>query len=89
MPCTTPKAKSESGVRPGRQRQTLSLTDLTGTRQKHYKLRERVWLHLVGDGIRALTLAGRWVDAVNHPQAHRGVGLHLMEGRRPRSWPTA
>ncbi|MCE6999970.1 hypothetical protein LZG04_34915 [Saccharothrix sp. S26] len=62
--------------------QTLPLTDLTGTRQEHHKLREWVWLHLVGDGIRALTLAGRWDDAVAHAQAHRGVGLHLMEGRQ-------
>lgn len=62
--------------------QTLPLTDLIGARQEHHKLREWVWLHLVGDGIRALTLAGRWDDAVAHAQAHRGVGLHLMEGRQ-------
>jgi hypothetical protein len=62
--------------------QTLPLTDLTGTRQEHHKLREWVWLHLVGDGIRALALAGRWDDAVTHAQTYRGVGLHLMEGRQ-------
>lgn len=61
---------------------TLPLTDLTGTRHQHHKLREWVWLHLLGDGIRALTLAGRWDDAVAHAQAHRGIGLHLMEGRQ-------
>lgn len=63
-------------------RRTLPLTNLIGSRQEHHKLREWVWLHLVGDGIRALTLAGRWDDAVTHAQAHRGVGLHLMEGRQ-------
>lgn len=41
-----------------------------------------MWLHLVGDGIRALALAGRWDDAVTHAHAHRGIGLHLMEGRQ-------
>ncbi len=61
---------------------TLPLTELTGTREEHHKLREWVWLHLLGDGIRALALAGRWDDAVAHAQAHRGVGLHLMEGRQ-------
>lgn len=41
-----------------------------------------MWLHLLGDGIRALALAGRWDDAVAHAHAHRGVGLNLMEGRQ-------
>lgn len=61
---------------------TLPLTSLTGTRQQHHKLREWVWLHLVGDGIRTLALAGRWDDAVAHAHTHRGIGLHLMEGRQ-------
>jgi hypothetical protein len=61
---------------------TLPLTNLTGTRQEHHKLHEWVWLHLVGDGIRTLAFAGRWDDAVAHARAHRGIGLHLMEGRQ-------
>ncbi|WP_137816413.1 hypothetical protein [Gandjariella thermophila] len=61
---------------------TLPLAEVTGTRYEHHKLREWVWLHLLGDGIRALTLAGRWDQAVAHAQAHRGIGLHLMEGRQ-------
>lgn len=61
---------------------TLPLADLIGTRQERHKLREWVWLHLLGEGIRTLTLAGRWDDAVAHAGAHRGVGLHLMEGRQ-------
>ena len=61
---------------------TLPLADPAGTRAEHYKLREWVWLHLIGDGIRALALAGRWDDAVAHARAHRGIGLHLMEGRQ-------
>ncbi|MEV6871653.1 hypothetical protein [Amycolatopsis sp. NPDC051128] len=61
---------------------TLPLTDLAGTRTEVHKLREWVWLHLIGEGVRALALAGRWDDAVAHAQAHRGIGLHLMEGRQ-------
>lgn len=61
---------------------TLPLTDLAGSQQEHHKLHEWVWLHLVGDGIRALTLAGRWNEAVAHARAHRGVDEHLMEGRQ-------
>jgi hypothetical protein len=60
----------------------LPLTNLAGTRAEHHKLREWVWLHLIGDGIRALVLAGRWNDAVAHAHTHRGIGLHLMEGRQ-------
>lgn len=61
---------------------TLPLADLAGTRAEHHKMHEWVWLHLIGDGIRALALAGRWDDAVAHAHAHRGIGLHLMEGRQ-------
>jgi hypothetical protein len=61
---------------------TLPLADLAGTRAEHHKMHEWVWLHLIGDGIRAMALAGRWDDAVAHAHAHRGIGLHLMEGRQ-------
>ncbi len=62
--------------------QTLPLAGITGSRVEHRKLHEWVWLHLIGDGIRALAVAGRWDDAVAHAHAHRGIGLHLMEGRQ-------
>jgi hypothetical protein len=61
---------------------TLPLANLAGSRDEHRKLQEWVWLHLVGDGVRALALAGRWDDAVAHAQAYRGIGQHLMEGRQ-------
>lgn len=63
-------------------RRTLPLTDLVGTRTELHKLREWVWLHLIGEGVRALVLARRWDDAVAHAHAHRGIGLHLMDGRQ-------
>ncbi|MEV0633239.1 hypothetical protein, partial [Nonomuraea wenchangensis] len=62
--------------------QTLPLTNLAGTQEEHHRLREWVWLQYLADGIRALALAGRWDEAVTHAKAHRGIGLHLMEGRQ-------
>ncbi len=61
---------------------SLPCTNLDGTRHERHKLREWVWLHLVGDGIRTLALAGRWDDALAHAEDHRGIGLHLLEGRQ-------
>jgi hypothetical protein len=61
---------------------TLPLSHLHGTPQEDRKLREWVWIQYLGDGIRALTLAGRWDQAVAHAGAHRGIGLHLMDGRQ-------
>lgn len=60
----------------------LPLDGLAGTRHEHHKLREWVWLHLLGEGVRALALAGRWDDAAAHAHAYRGIGRHLMEGRQ-------
>lgn len=60
----------------------LPLAQLTGTLQERNKLREWVWLQLLTDGIRALTRAERWNDAVALAEAHRGIGMHLMEGRQ-------
>ena len=61
---------------------TLPLANPTGTQQEQGKLREWVWLQYLADGIRALALAGRWDEAVEHAKAHSGIGLHLMEGRQ-------
>ncbi|GAA4185781.1 hypothetical protein GCM10022252_16730 [Streptosporangium oxazolinicum] len=61
---------------------TLPSADPIGTRQEHHKLREWVWLQYLGDGIRALALAGRWDKAVTLAEAHQGIGVHLMEGRQ-------
>ncbi|WP_043632779.1 hypothetical protein [Nonomuraea candida] len=61
---------------------TLPLAHLTGTPGERHKLREWVWRQYLADGIRALTLAGRWDEAVTHARAHQGIGLHLMDGRQ-------
>ncbi|MFI6161609.1 hypothetical protein ACIA59_16885 [Micromonospora haikouensis] len=42
------------------------------------------WLRgtLLSDGTRALTLAGRWDDAVAHVRRHDGIGPTLLDGRQ-------
>lgn len=42
------------------------------------------WLRgtLLSDGTRALTLAGRWDDAVNHVRRYDGIGPTLLDGRQ-------
>lgn len=62
--------------------QTLPTGNLAGDQAERRKLREWAWLHLLGEGIRTHTLAGRWTDAAEHARAHNGVGAHLMEGRQ-------
>lgn len=62
--------------------QTLPMADLVGAHQERRQLREWVWLQLIGEGVRALALAGRWGDAAEHARTHNGIGVHLMEGRQ-------
>lgn len=42
------------------------------------------WLRnvLLTDGTRALTLAGRWTDALTHVRHHDGIGPALLDGRQ-------
>jgi hypothetical protein len=62
--------------------QTLPLAHLTGDQQDRRQLRQWVWLQLVGEGVRALALAGRWKQAAGHARRYNGIGDHLMEGRQ-------
>jgi len=62
--------------------QTLATASLAGQQQGRRRLREWVWLQLIGEGVRALALADRWTDAAEHARTHKGIGLHLMEGRQ-------
>jgi hypothetical protein len=62
--------------------QTLPLANLLGEPADQRQLRQWVWLQLVGEGVRALALAGRWNDAAEHARHHHGIGDHLMEGRQ-------
>jgi len=62
--------------------QTLPLAHLVGEQQDRNGLRQWVWLQLIGEGVRALALAGRWQDAAEHARRYNGIGVHLMEGRQ-------
>jgi hypothetical protein len=61
---------------------TLPIAEMVGTREDHRKLYEWAWKACIADGVRALVVQARWDEAVRHAERHRGVGLHLMEGRQ-------
>ncbi|MGW1056986.1 hypothetical protein [Micromonospora rubida] len=61
---------------------TLPTADLVGDRAERRMLRQWVWLQLIGEGTRVLTLANRWDEAAEHARTHNGIGAHLMEGRQ-------
>lgn len=62
--------------------QPLPLAGLTGTRANLRQLREDVWLQYLAESIRAHARLGQWDQAVNHAEAHHGIGAHLMDGRQ-------
>ncbi|GAA3948302.1 hypothetical protein [Actinoplanes auranticolor] len=62
--------------------QTLPTANLVGATSEHRELREWTWLQLIGEGVRALGLAGRWAEAAEHARRYKGIGIHLMEGRQ-------
>lgn len=61
---------------------TLPIAKMVGTREEHRKLYEWAWKACIADGVRSLVVQGRWDEAVRHAERHRGIGLHLMEGRQ-------
>jgi hypothetical protein len=61
---------------------TLPIEKMIGTREEHRKLYEWAWKACIADGVRALVVQARWDEAVHHAERHRGIGLHLMEGRQ-------
>ncbi|MEV6964427.1 hypothetical protein AB0M47_04865 [Hamadaea sp. NPDC051192] len=60
----------------------LPMANLVGDHADRRTLRTWTWLQLLGEGIRALVLAGRWNDAAHHAHTLNGVGAHLMDGRQ-------
>ncbi|MFI0912512.1 hypothetical protein [Streptomyces abikoensis] len=55
---------------------------LTRTEAEHHEVREWLWRVLLADGTRALTAAGRWTEALDHVEQHRGVGNRMLDGRQ-------
>lgn len=41
-----------------------------------------LWAVLLADGTRALTRAGRWHDALQHLQKHKGIAKRMLDGRQ-------
>lgn len=60
----------------------LPLDRITATEADHEELHRWVWAVLLGDGLRALTSAGRWDEAADQAQRHGGVGDRLFDGRQ-------
>ena len=61
---------------------SVNLGNLTGTPADHKEVCMLVWAALLADGARALALAGRWRQAAEHTDAHRGLGMRLLDGRQ-------
>ncbi|MFF2025223.1 hypothetical protein ACFVW2_25875 [Streptomyces sp. NPDC058171] len=55
---------------------------LTATADGRREVRAWLWTVLLADGTRALTIQGRWNDALAHIQEHRGVGKRMLDGRQ-------
>lgn len=41
-----------------------------------------LWTVLLADGTRALTRAGRWDEALEHLERHKGIGERMLDGRQ-------
>lgn len=60
----------------------LSGSRLTRTDDDHREVRRWLWGVLLADGTRALASAGRWKDAFEHLQRHKGIGQRMLDGRQ-------
>jgi hypothetical protein len=59
----------------------IGLADLV-THDDHREVVQWMWTVLLSDGTRALTRAGRWTEALQHAQQHKGIGDRLLDGRQ-------
>jgi hypothetical protein len=55
---------------------------LTSTARDRQEVRAWLWRVLLADGTRALTIAGRWTEALAHVEAHQRVGQRMLDGRQ-------
>ena len=60
----------------------LDFRNLTASATDHQRLCRWLWTVLLADGLRALTHAGRWAQALAHAQHHNGIGRRLLDGRQ-------
>lgn len=59
----------------------IGLADLV-THDDRREVVQWMWTVLLSDGTRALTRAGRWTEALQHAQQHKGIGGRLLDGRQ-------
>lgn len=62
--------------------QPVNFRDFTRSREDHHEVTQWLWKVLLGDGTRALTLAGHWDQAAAHAGKHHGIGTRLLDGRQ-------
>ncbi|MGH3720516.1 MAG: hypothetical protein ACRDRI_17055 [Pseudonocardiaceae bacterium] len=60
----------------------ISFDHLIGPGEDHREVIRWLWSVLLSDGTRALTRAGRWAQALQHAQQHKGIGQRLLDGRQ-------
>ncbi|MGH3838125.1 MAG: hypothetical protein ACRDSF_20885 [Pseudonocardiaceae bacterium] len=60
----------------------INFGHLIGHGDDHREVIRWLWSVLLSDGTRALTRAGRWAQALQHAQQHKGIGQRLLDGRQ-------
>lgn len=60
----------------------VDLNQLVDGQDARRELLRFLWTVLLSDGTRALTRAGRWHDALEHIEHHKGIGDRMLDGRQ-------
>lgn len=60
----------------------VDLGDIFATDGDRHRTRRWLWSVTLAEGVRGLTRAGRWDDALAHALRHHGVGATLLDGRQ-------
>lgn len=55
---------------------------LTADDTNRQEVRAWLWRVVLADGTRTLTTTGRWAEALDHIEEHRGVGQRILDGRQ-------
>ncbi|MFY7069434.1 hypothetical protein ACOQFV_26550 [Nocardiopsis changdeensis] len=64
------------------QGRTCPVADLVTSPSERTELRRFLWAVMLADGTRALCVADRWQDAVEHLHRYNGIGTRLLDGRQ-------
>jgi hypothetical protein len=61
---------------------SISFSELVSGDGAHREVVQWLWSILLSDGTRALARAGRWAEALQHVQQHKGIGRRPLDGRQ-------